>query len=103
MKIRKNDPVLVIAGKDRGKQGKVLRALPQEGKVWVEGVNRVKRHIRARPPAIQGGIVEREAPLPASKVMLLCNKCHHPARVGFRFLEDGKKVRLCRACGEVID
>lgn len=103
MKLRKDDPVLVIAGKDRGKQGKVLRALPGEEKLTVEGVNMVKKHIRPRPPAIQGGIVEREAPLPISKVMLLCSKCHRPTRVGFRFLEDGKKVRLCRACGEVID
>lgn len=102
MKIRRNDQVLVIAGKDRGKVGKVLRALPKENQVMVEKVNMVKRHVRRRPPAIQAGIIEREALLPVSKVMLLCTKCHKPARLGFRLLESGK-VRVCRACGEVID
>ncbi len=103
MKIHKDDRVLVIAGKDRGKQGKVMRASPKGQRLVVEGANMVKRHMRARPPAIQGGIMEREAPLPVSNVMLLCDKCNHPARVGYRILEDGKKVRSCRACGEVID
>lgn len=103
MKIHKNDRVLIITGKDRGKQGKVLRAIPKNQRLVVEGANMVKRHMRARPPAIQGGIMEREAPIQVSKVMLLCDKCHHPARVGYLILEDGKKVRTCRACGEVID
>ena len=103
MKIRKDDQVIIIAGKDRGKQGKVLRSYPKGHRVVVEGANMVKRHMRARPPAIQGGIMEREAPLHVSNVMLLCNKCHHPARIGYRLMEDGKKERSCRACGEVID
>ena len=103
MKIRKNDTVLVIAGKDRGKTGKVRFAYPKDGRVLVEGINFIKRHTRARAQVRQAGIIEREAPIAVSNVMLMCNQCNKPARVGFRFLEDGKKVRVCRACSEVID
>jgi len=102
MKVRKNDTVLVIAGKDRGTKGKVRQALPKESKVVVEGVNMVKRHMRPRGAARQAGIIEREAPIRDSKVMLLCTKCDRPTRISFRFLEDGKKVRICRHCEEVI-
>ncbi len=103
MKIRKNDTVLVLAGKDRGKTGKVRFAYPKEGTLLVEGVNFIKKHTRATGTVRQAGIIEQEAPISVSNVMLVCNQCNHPARVGFRFLEDGKKVRVCRACGEVID
>jgi large subunit ribosomal protein L24 len=103
MKIRKNDTVLVIAGKDRGKKGKVRFAYPRQERILVEGINFVKKHSRARGAVRQAGIIEREAPISISNVMLLCSKCNHPARVGFRFLADGKKVRVCRSCGEVID
>ena len=103
MKIRKNDTVLVIAGKDRGKKGKVRRALPKEDKIIVEGINMIKRHSKTKGQAKQAGIIQLEAPLHVAKVMLLCNKCDKPARVGFRFLEDGKKARICHACSEVID
>ena len=103
MKIRKNDNVLVISGKDKGKTGKVRFAYPREGKLVVEGVNFIKRHTRARGAVRQAGIIEREAPIRISNVMLLCSKCNHPARIGFRVLDDGSKVRLCQACGEVID
>ena len=103
MKIRKNDTVLVIAGKEKGKSGKVRRALPKEGKVMVDGINMIKRHSRARGAARQAGIIELEAPLPVSNVMLICNKCNKPTRVGVRFLDDGKKVRVCRSCYELID
>jgi large subunit ribosomal protein L24 len=103
MKIRKNDTVLVIAGKDKGKKGKVRFAYPRDERVLVEGVNFIKRHTRARGQARQAGIIEREAPVRVSTVMLLCNRCSHPTRVGFRFLEDGRKVRTCRSCREVID
>jgi large subunit ribosomal protein L24 len=103
MNIRKNDTVLVIAGKDRGKKGKVRKALPADDKVIIEGVNMIKRHSKARGVARQAGIIELEAPLDISNVMLICNKCNTPARVGFRFLEDGKKARICRSCHEVID
>ena len=103
MKIRKNDTVLVITGKDKGKKGKVRFAYPKKERVLVEGINFIKRHMRATGQVRQAGIIEREAPVHVSNVMLLCNKCNHPTRVGFHYLEDGRKVRACRSCGEVID
>jgi large subunit ribosomal protein L24 len=103
MKIRKDDTVLVIAGKDRGKKGKVRHAYPKKERVLVEGINFIKRHARAMRQVRQAGIIEREAPIHVSDVMLLCSKCDHPTRVAFRFLEGGKKVRICRLCHEVID
>ncbi len=103
MKIRKNDSVLAIAGKDRGKKGKVRFAYPKDNKVVVGGINLIKRHTRARATARQAGIIEQEAPISVSNVMLICSRCNNPTRVGFRFLEDGKKVRICRSCYEVIE
>jgi large subunit ribosomal protein L24 len=103
MNIRKDDTVLVIAGKDKGKKGKVRFAYPKTERVMVEGVNFIKKHSKARGAARQAGIIEREASIPVSNVMLLCSKCNKPARVGFRFLADGRKVRFCRSCGEVVD
>ncbi|MDO8578492.1 MAG: 50S ribosomal protein L24 [Dehalococcoidales bacterium] len=103
MKIRKGDSVLVITGKDRGKKGKVRTANYKDNRVVVEGANIIKKHAKAIAGAQQGGIVEREASLHVSDVMLMCNKCNHPARIGVRVLEGGKKVRFCRVCQEVID
>ena len=103
MKIRKNDTVMVISGKDKGKKGKVRFAYPKDGRVLVEGVNLIKRHTRARAQVRQAGVIEREATINVSNVMLLCSRCNHPTRIGFRFLEDGRKVRSCRSCNEVID
>ncbi len=103
MKIRKNDTVLVIAGKDKGKKGKVRFAYPKDERLIVEGINFIKRHARATRQVRQAGIIEREAPIHISEVMFLCDKCNHPSRIGFRFLEDGKKVRYCKSCNEVID
>ena len=103
MKIRKNDTVLVVTGKDRGKKGKVRFAYPKHERVLVEGVNFIKKHSRAKKQARQTGIIELEAPIHVSNVMLLCDKCNHPTRIGFHFLEDGRKVRICRACREVVD
>ncbi|MGQ9545996.1 MAG: 50S ribosomal protein L24 [Dehalococcoidia bacterium] len=103
MKIRKDDTVIVIAGKDRGKKGKVRLALPSENRVVVEGLNMIKRHSRARRAVRQAGIIELEAPIHVSNVMLLCSKCGKPTRVNFHFLADGKKVRICNSCQEVID
>ena len=103
MKIRKNDTVLVIAGKDRGEKGKVRRALPKEGKLLVDGINMIKRHSRTSGQARQAGIIEMEAPISVSNVMLICNKCDKPTRIGYRILDDGKKARICRSCYEVID
>ncbi len=102
MKIKRDDTVLVIAGKDRGKTGKVHRVLPREGKVVVAGVNIVKRHTKPRGAARQAGIIEREAPLHASKVALICTRCNKPTRVGYRLLGDGSKARYCKRCDEVI-
>ena len=103
MKIRKNDTVLVIAGKDKGKKGKVRLAYPKDERVLVEGVNLIKRHTRARGQVRQAGIIERETPIHVSDVMLLCNRCNHPTHISFHHLQDGRKVRICRSCGEVID
>jgi len=103
MKIRKDDTVVIIAGKDSGKKGKVRRALLNEDRVIVEGLNMIKRHSRAGRAARQAGIIELEAPIHVSNVMLVCGKCGKPTRVSFRFLDDGKKVRICNSCREVID
>ncbi len=103
MNIRKNDTVMVLAGKDKGKKGKVRFAHPKEETLIVEGINFIKRHARATGQARQAGVIELEAPLHVSKVMYFCDKCNKPVRIGFRFLEDGKKVRFCRACQEVVD
>ena len=103
MKIKKNDTVLVIAGKDRGKRGKVHQALPKEQRVMVAGVNLIKRHMRPRARLRQTGIIQREAPIHVSNVALLCSKCNRPTRVGYTFLADGSKARVCKRCGEVIE
>ncbi len=103
MNIRKNDTVLVVTGKDKGKKGKVRFAYPKDEKLIIEGVNFIKKHTRATGRVRQAGIIDRESPIHISDVMLLCDKCHHPVRIGLRFLEDGKKVRYCKSCKEVID
>ncbi len=103
MKIRKDDTVVVIAGKDKGKRGKVRYAYPNDNRLIVEGVNFIKRHARATGQARQAGIIEREESIHVSDVMLVCSKCNRPVKVGSRYLADGKKVRFCRACNEVID
>jgi large subunit ribosomal protein L24 len=103
MKIQKNDNVLIIAGKDRGKKGKVRKALPDKDKVIVEGFNMIKRHSKTKGKTRQAGIIELEAPIHISNVMIICNKCNKPARVGYRALEDGKKARFCHSCSEIID
>jgi large subunit ribosomal protein L24 len=103
MNIRKNDTVLIIVGKDRGKKGRVRFAYPKKERILVEGINFVKKHSRARGAVRQAGIIEREAPIHISNVMLLCAKCGKPTRVGSRLLADGRKVRFCRTCGEVVD
>jgi large subunit ribosomal protein L24 len=102
--IRKNDNVLVITGRDRGKRGRVLRVLPTKGRLIVEGVNFIKRHTKANPQRnIKGGIVQREASLHASNVQLVCPECGAPTRIGNRRLDDGKRVRFCRKCKGVVD
>ena len=102
-KIRKGDEVLVITGKDKGKRGKVLRVIRKENRVVVEGVNIIKKHVKPRGMGQTGGIIQQEAPIHISNVMLICTKCGKPTRVGFRILEDKTKVRICKKCKEVID
>jgi large subunit ribosomal protein L24 len=101
-RIRKDDTVMVIAGRERGKTGKVLRLLPKTGRVVVERINLVKRHTKPRGTQ-QGGILEKEAALHLSNVQPVCPRCDKPARVGTKRLEDGGAVRICRRCGEQID
>nr|WP_161952852.1 MULTISPECIES: 50S ribosomal protein L24 [Moorella] len=103
MHVKKGDLVMVITGKDAGKKGKVLSVDRAKGRVVVEGVNVVKRHTRPTPRMPQGGIIEKEAPVASSNVMLFCNKCNRPTRIGKQFLADGTKTRVCKKCGEVID
>ncbi|HUV76301.1 MAG TPA: 50S ribosomal protein L24 [Dehalococcoidales bacterium] len=103
MKIRKNDTVLVIAGKDKGKKGKVRFAYPKKERILIEGINFIKKHSKAKGQMKQAGIIDLEAPINVSNVMLFCDKCNRPVRIGHRFLEDGRKVRICRSCREVID
>jgi large subunit ribosomal protein L24 len=102
-KVRKNDTVQVLAGRDRGKQGKVTRVLTKEDRAVVEGINIRKRHTKPRTQTEQGGIVEFPAPLHVSNLGVVCPKCGKATRVGFRTLEDGTKVRVCKRDGEVID
>jgi len=103
MRIKKGDIVLVTTGKDAGKKGKVLRVLPGANKIVVEGINRVKKHQKPNRAIPQGGILRIETPMHASNVMLLCNKCDKPTRVGSRILDNQEKVRVCKNCGEIID
>ena len=102
-RIKKNDTVMVIAGRERGKTGKVLRVLPEKGRALIEQLNMVKRHQKARGPQSASGIVEKEAPLHLSNLMIMCDKCNAPVRMGKRLLDDGRSVRVCRRCGEQLD
>ena len=102
--IRKNDNVVVLTGRDRGKRGRVLRVMPDKSRVIVEGVNFIKRHTRPNPQKqIKGGIVEREASVHASNVQIVCPECGKPTRTGHRTLNDGTRVRICRKCEGVMD
>ena len=103
VRLKKNDRVRVISGKDKGKEGKILRRIPDCDLVVVEGVNLVSRHMRPSQKNPQSGIHKQEAPIYASKVMLVCPHCGAAVRVGSSFLESGKKVRVCKKCSEIID
>ena len=98
--IRKDDTVVVLSGKDKGKKGKVLQTSPKEEKVIVEGINMVTKHVKPRRQGETGGIVKREGAIRACKVMAVCPKCHKKTRPAHKFLEDGSKVRVCKHCGE---
>ena len=104
MNLRKNDTVQVITGKDAGKQGKVLKVLREKNRVIVQGVGFNKKHTRPNPQRnIKGGIAEREAPIHASNVMIVCGECGKRTRIGHKVLADGNKVRVCRRCEGVLD
>lgn len=104
VKIRKNDEVLVIQGRDRGVKGRVLRVFPGDGTVIVERANMIKRHTRPNPnKQVQGGIVEREAPLQISNLKLICPECGKATRVGRKRLDDGSGVRVCKSCGATFN
>ncbi len=103
LSVRKGDRVEIIAGKEKGKKGKVLFALPKENRVVIESINMVKRHARPTQKVPQGGIQEREAPIHASNVQVICPSCGQATRVGHRVTESGKKVRICRKCQGDID
>ena len=100
---RKGDTVEVIGGKNRGKRGRVLDVRRDEGRAIVEGVNTIKRHTKPSRTSPQGGIIQREAPLPAARLMVVCGKCGEATRVGHRILDDGTKVRVCKRCNEPLD
>lgn len=101
--LKKDDKVKIIAGRDKGKIGKILKVHQKKNRILVENINIVKRHTRPSATNRQGGIVEGEAPIHWANVMLMCNKCVKPVRIKMKRLEDGKKVRVCRACNEIMD
>jgi large subunit ribosomal protein L24 len=101
--VKKDDNVIVITGKDKGKRGRIIAAYPRLNKVLVEGVNIVKRHSKPSQANPQGGIIEKEAPIHVSNVMLIDPKSNKPTRVGYKVLDNGKKVRIAKKSGEVID
>ncbi len=102
MKLRKGDTILVISGNNAGKRGKIIQALPKSNKVVVEGINIRKKHVKPTQTAPQGGITEFPAPIDASNVMLVCNKCNTPVRIKINRLENGERVRVCRKCGREV-
>jgi large subunit ribosomal protein L24 len=102
-RVKKNDLVMVIAGKHRKATGKVLRVLPEENRAVVERINVVKRHMKPRGPQSPGGVVEKEASIHLSNLMPMCERCNAPVRVGVRALQDGTKARVCRRCNELLD
>ena len=102
MNTKTNDTVIVLSGKDKGKKGKILESMPTVGKVLVEGVNVAAHHVKPRKQGQEGGIIRKETPIRACKVMLVCPKCNKPTRVGHKILSDGTKSRVCKKCGETL-
>ena len=103
-RVKKNDQVLVLSGRDKGKRGKVLSVFPSEKRAIVENINFVKRHTRANPQKnIKGGILEREAPVRLSALMVVCKDCQEPTKVAMKTLEGGKKARICKKCDALMD
>jgi large subunit ribosomal protein L24 len=102
LNVKKGDTVVVLSGKDKGKQGKIIQAIPKKAQVIVEDVNKVKRHTKPSLKAPQGGIIQKEMPLNVCKVQLVCPACNKPTRIGHKSV-DGKNLRVCKKCGEVVD
>ncbi len=102
LSIKKNDTVLIVTGKEKGKKGRVISVEPKKDKILIERINIIKRHMKPSKKYSQGGIIEKEAPLHISNVMLVCSKCEKPTRIGNTILSDGKKARVCKKCKEVI-
>lgn len=102
LNVKKGDTVVVLSGKDKGKQGKIIQAMPKKAQVVVEDVNKVKRHSKPSLKTPQGGIVSKEMPLNVCKVQLVCPACNKPTRIGHKTV-DGKNMRVCKKCGEVVD
>lgn len=100
--VKVDDQVYVLTGKDAGKTGKIIAAYPAKGRVIVEGVNIATRHVKPRSQTQQGGIIRQEMPIDASNVMLVCQKCKRPSKIGRKYLENGDKVRYCKSCGATI-
>lgn len=103
LKVKKDDLVKVICGKERGKKGKILVVFPKENRLIIEKLNMIKRHTKANPKTGKGGILEKEAKIQGSNVMVICVKCDRAVRVGKKRLDDGKNVRICKKCGEILD
>ena len=103
MSIKKNDTVFVITGKEKGKRGRVLSVYPSKDMLLIEKINMIKKHMKPTRKYAQGGIIEKEAPIHISNVMLICPKCSKPTRIGNSVLQNGKKVRMCKKCREVMD
>lgn len=103
LKIKKSDKVIVISGKEKGKQGRILSIMSKKNRVIIERVNMIKRHMKPSRQYSQGGIIEKEGALHISKIMLVCPRCQKPSRISNHILDDGRKVRLCKRCKEVID
>ena len=102
-KIKKNDQVMIVKGREQGKTGRVMKVVPDKACILIEKLNMVKRHTKPSAQYKQGGIIEKEAPIAIANVMLICDKCKGPVRTGRKILDDGKKVRYCKKCGEVLD
>jgi large subunit ribosomal protein L24 len=103
LSIKKNDTVVVIAGREKGKRGRVLSVYSQKDRLLIEKINIIKKHMKPTRKQTQGGIIEKEASIHMSNVMLICPKCSKPTRIGNSILQDGRKLRVCKKCGEVID
>jgi large subunit ribosomal protein L24 len=103
LNIKKNDTVMVMSGEEKGKKGRVLSVLSSDNRILIESINMIKRHMKPSKKYSQGGIIEKEAPVNRSNVMLVCPKCDKTTRIGQNILENGEKIRSCKKCGEVID